>query len=303
MNHKLTWGVLASSLVLAAGTPAEAQRRELQQVAADVRMLQEQTQQLQNALGALNEALKAINARIDDTQGATRKGFADQKLQSDQMAGDLRIVRERVDDSNVRITSLSQEVEALRLAIPAMAAPAAPTDPFASGAPGTTGAPLPMPTGPTGPATAAGTSPAPVPPPAVAPAPVATGLSPQRLYDTAWADYTAGQWDLAIEGFNTYIRTFPRNDAADNAQYYIGESYYADGKFPEAVDAFNRVISSYPRSDVMPNAYYTRGLVLERMNQPDRARESYDFAVKNFTDSDAGRLAKQRLDALNRRQQ
>jgi tol-pal system protein YbgF len=301
MNHKLTWGVLASSLVLAAGTPAEAQRRELQQVAADVRMLQEQTQQLQNALGALNDALKAINARIDDTQGATRKGFADQKLQSDQMAGDLRIVRERVDDSNVRITSLSQEVEALRLAIPAMAAPAAPTDPFAAGAPGTPGTVTPN--GPSGPATVGGTTPSPVVPPSAAPPPVATGLSPQRLYDTAWADYTAGQWDLAIEGFNTYIRTFPRNDAADNAQYYIGEGYYADGQFAEAVDAFNRVISTYPRSDVMPNAYYKRGLVLERMNQPDRARESYDFAVKNFTDSDAGRLAKQRLDALNRRQQ
>jgi tol-pal system protein YbgF len=298
MNHKLTWGVLASSLVLAAGTPAEAQRRELQQVAADVRMLQEQTQQLQNALGALNDALKAINARIDDTQGATRKGFADQKLQSDQMAGDLRIVRERVDDSNVRITSLSQEVEALRLAIPAMAAPVAPsvTDPLAPGAPdpGTSAG---------APGAGGGTTPAPAVPPAVAPPPVATGLSPQRLYDTAWADYTAGQWDLAIEGFNTYIRTFPRNDAADNAQYYIGESYYADGKFSEAVDAFNRVIATYPRSDVMPNAYYKRGLVLERMNQPDRARESYEFAVKNFTDSDAGRLAKQRLDALNRRQQ
>jgi tol-pal system protein YbgF len=292
MNHRLTWSALASALVLAGGSPAEAQRRELQQVAADVRMLQEQTQQLQNALGALNDALKAINARIDDTQGAMRKGFADQKLQSDQMAGDLRIVRERVDDSNVRITSLSQEVEALRLAIPAMTAPAPVTDPLAPGAPDAA-----LPAGAPGPPAPGVASTPTAPPP-----PVASGLSPQRLYDTAWADYTAGQWDLAIEGFNTYIRTFPRNDAADNAQYYIGESYYADGKFNEAVDASNRVIATYPKSDVLPNAYYKRGLVLERMNQPDRARESYEFAVKNFTDADAGRLAKQRLDALNRRQ-
>jgi tol-pal system protein YbgF len=219
----------------------------------------------------------------------TRKGFADQKLQSDAVASDLRIVRERVDDSNVRITALSQEVEALRLAVPTlMSTPASATEPAPSPSePSTTPAP--------------GVTPTPsVPTPATPVVPAATGLSPQRLYDTAWADYTAGQWDLAVEGFTTYIRTFPRNDAADNAQYYIGESYYSDGRFPDAIDAFTRVISGYPKSDVLPNAYYKRGLVHERLNQPDRARESYEMAVRTFPDTDAGRLARQRLDALNR---
>ena len=202
------------------------------------------------------------------------------------------VVRERVDDSNVRITSLSQEVEALRLAIPTMMTPATgPTDPAAVGAGAAAAGEPAAPAGATVPA---------VPAPATPVVPAATGLSPQRLYDTAWADYTAGQWDLAIEGFTTYIRTFPRNDAADNAQYYIGESYYSDGRFGEAVEAFTRVISGYPKSDVLPNAYYKRGLVHERLNQPDRARESYELAVKSFADTDAGRLARQRLDALNR---
>ena len=66
------------------------------------------------------------------------------------------------------------------------------------------------------------------------------------------------------------------------------------------VDAFGRLISTYPRSDVAGQAYYKRGLVYERMNQPDRAREAYDYLVKTLGDTDAGRLAKQRLDALNR---
>lgn len=288
-------GVMALALLLAMAGPAAAQKRELQQMAADVRMLQEQVQLLQNALGALDEALRGLNGRLDEQQSTTRKGFADQKLQSDAVSSDLRIVRERVDDSNVRITSLSQEVEALRLAIPTMLTPAAgATDPSAPGAGTPTPAEPGAATAPTGTPTAAA-------PAATTPVvPAATGLSPQRLYDTAWADYTAGQWDLAIEGFTTYIRTFPRNDAADNAQYYIGESYYSDGRFAEAVEAFTRVISGYPKSDVLPNAYYKRGLVHERLNQPDRARESYDLALKSFPDTDAGRLARQRLDALNR---
>ena len=47
-------------------------------------------------------------------------------------------------------------------------------------------------------------------------------------------------------------------------------------------------------------AHYKRAFCYEKMNQPDRAREGYEFVIKAQPDSDAGRLAKQRLDSLNR---
>ncbi|MEP7116747.1 MAG: tetratricopeptide repeat protein [Acidobacteriota bacterium] len=281
-------------LIVGGATPALAQRREMQQMAADIRILQEQTQLLQNALVTLTDTLKAVNTRIDEQTGLNRKAFADGKLQSDAMGGDLRVVRERVDDTNVRITSLSQEVEALRLAIPPMATMSVPTDTASVGIPGSPSdqmagtAPVP-----------AGAAPAATASPAAPAGPIAAG-SPARVYDTAWADYTAGNFDLAIEGFNGYVRSFPRSEFADNAQYYVGESYFQRGKLAEAVDAFGRVISTYPKSDVVGQAYYKRGLCYERLNQPDRAREAYDYVVKTLGDSDVSRLAKQRLDALNR---
>ncbi len=285
---------VVAGLVVGGAVPAFAQRREMQQMAADIRILQEQTQLLQNALIGLTDVLKAVNVRIDEQTGTSRKAAADAKLQADAMGGDLRVVRERVDDTNVRITSLSQEVEALRLAIPPTATMMVPvTDPALAGVPGD-GASAQVPGTPVG-----GPIPAATPPPLTAPGPVTAG-SPMRLYDTAWADYTAGNYDLAIEGFNGYVRSFPRSEFADNAQYYVGESFFQRGKLAEAVDAFGRVISTYPKSDVVGQAYYKRGMCYERLSQPDRARESYDIVVKTFADTDAGRLAKQRLDALNR---
>lgn len=292
--------VTALRVVLVAGvgvvltaSPAAAQRRELQQMAADIRILQEQTQLLQNALTTLTDAVKAVNTRIDEQTGVTRKTFADAKLQADAMGGDIRVVRERVDDTNVRITSLSQEVEALRDSIANMSVPAASggVEPSAAGTPAEPGAVEPG---------APGGAPAPGSAPTPGGATPTTTVSPTRLYDMAWADYTAGNYDLAIEGFSSYVRTFPRSEFADNAQYYIAQSQFLRGKFPEAVDAFNRVITTYPKSDVIGHAYYNRGLAFERMNQPDRARDSYDFLVKTLGETDAGRLAKQRLDALNR---
>lgn len=284
---------LVAGLLALPAAPALAQRRELQQMAADIRILQEQTQLLQNALTALTDALKAVNTRIDEQTGVTRKTFADAKLQADTMGSDIRVVRERVDDTNVRITALSQEVDSLRSAIASMPVGGAPsTDPMAAG--GTAD--------PAAPVAPGGTTPAPVAAPTPT-APAAGGpnaLSPSRLYDLAWADYTAGNYDLAVEGFSSYVRSFPRSEFADNAQYYIGESYLQRGKLAEAVDAFGRVISTYPKSDVAGQAYYKQGLCYERMNQPDRARQAYDYLVKNLGETDAGRLAKQRLDALNR---
>src|SRR5688572_23691171 len=141
------WG-LGLAWVLVVVSPAAAQSRREMQMMADIRMLQEQTQQLQQQLLAavdqLSATLKAINARVDEQAVATRKSFADQKLAVDQFGTDLRIVRERIDENTVRITSLSQEIEALRLAIPQfpITTPGAPLDPNAPPtAPGATATP------------------------------------------------------------------------------------------------------------------------------------------------------------------
>ena len=74
------------------------------------------------------------------------------------------------------------------------------------------------------------------------------------LWDRVYAVYTAGQWDLAVEGFQSYIRTFPTSPQADDAQLYIGHALYSAGKYPEAVTALQRVISTYPQSDSVPTA-------------------------------------------------
>jgi tol-pal system protein YbgF len=279
-------------LMVVGAAPAAAQNRRELQMMADLRMLQEQNQQLQVSLAQLTDALatavKALGGRLDDQNTQTRKAFADQTLKIDQFVSDLRVVREGLSDTNVKIGQLSQEVEALRLAIPQYPPPMAiaPADP---GTPPATATPATEP-GVTPPA-ATSTQPA---------APLPPGTSPQRLYDTAWADYTAGQWDLCISGFDTYLRAFPRSAQADLAQYYIGECNFQDGKHQEAVQAFNTVIANYPKGQSVAPAYYKRGMALTELGQVERARDSFESVIKLFPDSDAARLAKQSLDRLNR---
>jgi tol-pal system protein YbgF len=293
MTNKVSLAVLGVAIAIAVVTPADAANKEHQQLMADLRMLQEQAQLLQNTLGALTssvtttlaatvtssmaDAFKPLNARLDDQMNVSRKALADQKLVVDNLSNDVRVIREKLDDNNVRIGSLMQEVESLRQALQQM------PPPRAAGAE---------------PARSAASAPTAPPPP---PAPIPGGLSPQKLWDAAYADYTAGQYDLAVQGFEMYIKSFPKSDMTDNAQVSIGNAYLNDGKAEKALEAYEKAIRSYANADSIPDAYYKKGLALQNLKDLEGARQAWEYCVKTFPDSDAGRQAKQRLDQLLRR--
>jgi tol-pal system protein YbgF len=272
---------LTLALIYVALTPATpaAADREHQQIMADLRMLQEQTQQLQALMNDLGEALKAVNSRIEDQTSLERKAFADGKVQMDTMSGDLRIVREKVDETNVRLGTITQELESIRDAIPQPGAPMVPSliDP-STGVP-TTADPT------------AGPTPSATPPP---------GLQPQRLWQSSYGDYMTGNYVLAVEGFESYIRYFPKSPQAPEAQLYIGEALFLDKKYAEAVAAYDRVVANYAGTSSVPTAYYKRGLSLEQLKETDRARESYETVIKQFADSHQAQLARQALERMSR---
>src|SRR5512139_3595208 len=112
--------VLVLSLLIVAtviSMPATGANREHQQLMAEIRMLEEHSLQLQSDIAAVTAALKAVSAKLDEQAGTTRRAFADQKVLADNVASDLRVIREKVDDNNVRVGSLSQELEAIRQAV------------------------------------------------------------------------------------------------------------------------------------------------------------------------------------------
>jgi len=247
-------------------------------------MLQEQQQQLQQMMGALAETLKTVSTKIDDQTATNRKAFADQKLQIDSVADGVRVLREKADDTNVRLSTVSQELEAVRQAMSSMPAqvppPAAGAEPSPTGEPGATPTTAPVPTTPPG---------------------SAPFISPQRMYDNAYSDYAGGQFDIAIQGFNAYIASFPKSDKADDAQLNIGNAYYGAGKQREAVEAYQKVISNYANSDSVPVAYYKLGVTYTDLKQPDLARRAFETVMQKYPAAPEAFLAKQRLDALNRK--
>ena len=274
--------IAVSSLVVAlslAAVPARAADKTHQQILAEIRMLQEQQSQLTRTLSGLVETLKTVTTKIDDQASVNRKTSADQKLLIDGIADNVRILREKADDTNVRLSSMTQELESMRHAISSMPAPST----IATGAP----------TSPTDPDAPPVTTPTPAGPP--------PSVSPDKAYSAAFSDFTAGQYDLAIQGFEFYLRTFPKSVRAPEAQLNIGNSHYAQGKFSDAAAAFQKVISDYAQSDSVPTAFYKLGLSYEGLKQIDLAKKAYETAIQRFPTAFDTQLARQRLDALNRK--
>lgn len=265
----------AAAVVLAMAVPVRAQNREHLQMAAELRMMQEQQQQLGLAISQLADALKALNTRLDDSNNATRKGFADQKIAIDGMADNLRAIRERTDDTNVRIGTLREEIDALSRTVTTLGQSSQAAPPIDPNAP-------PPPAGVTPPT----------------PVPSTAGLSPTRMYQEAFADYAAGQYRSALEGFEQFIRAFPTSEMADNAQFFIGETQFAQMRFGDAITAYNAVIQNYPTGDQVPNALYKRGLAQRQLGQTEAARASWELAVQKFPGTEGANLSKQKLDGL-----
>jgi tol-pal system protein YbgF len=279
MKMRMTGAILGAALTLAFAAPAAAADKETRQMMADIRILQEQSQQLQNLIASMTEAIKAVNSRIDEQTSANRKLFADQKLVIDTLANDVRVVREKVDDNNVRVGSLGQELDALRQSVTALGTvrPPAPD-----------GDPAAVPGGdPSAAAAASAPSGA-----------AAVGASPQKLLDSALADYYAGQYDLAILGFESYVKTFPQSPQASYAQLHIGISQMQLGKYEPAIAAFDVVIRNYPRSNEVADAYVRKGTALKTLRQTDEARQAFELVIKNYPDSVAATVAQQRLQEL-----
>jgi peptidoglycan-associated lipoprotein len=100
---------------------------------------------------------------------------------------------------------------------------------------------------------------APNSPPAASPS---LAASPRQIWDAAYSDYTSGNYDLAVLGFEAYIRNFPKSDSADDAQVLVCAAYLADKKYEKAVEACDTAIRTYPNGNAIPDAYFRKGLAL-----------------------------------------
>lgn len=121
--------------------------------------------------------------------------------------------------------------------------------------------------------------------------------------DAAAADYRAavelvkaGKHDEAVAALRAFLNANPRHDYADNAQYWLGESFYAHKDYPHALAEFRATIETYPRGNKVPDALLKVGYCYGAMGQADKAHAVLEQVVNLYPNSEPAALASKRLE-------
>jgi tol-pal system protein YbgF len=118
------------------------------------------------------------------------------------------------------------------------------------------------------------------------------------LYDRAFAAYSRRDYQTAISQFQEFLSAFPSSDLADNAFYWIGESYYGKEDFERGIASFLKLVDRYPHGNKVPDALFKIGLSYSRLQSREKAIEFLTRVMDNYPFSSAAEKAKIKLDQL-----
>ncbi len=116
-------------------------------------------------------------------------------------------------------------------------------------------------------------------------------ISPTETYLKAFGDYASGRYNQSIEGFQTFLKHFPSNNYAGNAQFWLGECYYKLGQYARSVQEFQKVVDNYPLSGKAPDALLRMAPALRQLNQYENARQVLQTLQQRYPNSAAARKA------------
>ena len=255
----------------------------MRQIESDLDDIQQQLWKIQKENATLTEQVKEISG--SDLAAEVTSGPAAGELQIRLHAAerDLEMLRSRAADNEQRLSAVVQDLRATREALQSLIASFPDVD--------TTGS-EPSGFG----AVADDAMPAPVPVPV--PQGGVPALPNDDLYRQGRADYTKGNYSLALQELIEFVDRFPESALADDAQYLIGEVHFSQQQYPEAIEAFDRVIDDYGDSNVAGSAHYKKGLSLLARNRTADAVVQFQYVINNYPRSDEARNARERLESL-----
>lgn len=125
-------------------------------------------------------------------------------------------------------------------------------------------------------------------------------LDPRKIYNAAYYDVIKGNYKMAIEGFEEYLKENPRTGLSDNAVYWIGECYYIQKDYPGAQQAFSRLIKDYPKSEHLASAKLKLGMSLYNQRYKTKAKQYFQDVVQEYPGTEEANQAAEMLQRYNR---
>jgi tol-pal system protein YbgF len=123
-------------------------------------------------------------------------------------------------------------------------------------------------------------------------------LSEEGIYRTAKQAFDQGDFELARERFQKLIKTYPKSNNADNAQFWIGEIYYQEKWYEKAILEYQKVIENYPNGNKVQSSLLKQGFSFFNLGDKANARLIFTELIKKYPKSNEAEIARKKLKGL-----
>lgn len=114
-------------------------------------------------------------------------------------------------------------------------------------------------------------------------------------YTKALKLYEKGDYPGTRKEFEKFLKEFPTSNLADNAQFWIGDSYYAQQRYKEAINAYQLVQDNYPNGNKVPAAILQQANAWSKMGDNTAARILYQRVTERYPNTPEAASAANKL--------
>ncbi|NQT70210.1 MAG: tol-pal system protein YbgF [Desulfobacteraceae bacterium] len=123
-------------------------------------------------------------------------------------------------------------------------------------------------------------------------------LSADKIYKSAKQAFAQSDFETAREEFQQLLQLYPQSPQADNAQFWLGETYYREKWYEKAILEYQKVIEKYPKGNKVPASLLKQGLAFFSLGDKANTRLILTELVKKYPKSNEAKIAKQKLKKL-----
>ena len=114
-------------------------------------------------------------------------------------------------------------------------------------------------------------------------------------YEAALNQFKAGKYKEAAAGFGAFVQKYPDSSLAPNAQYWLGNAWYAQRDCKRAIEAQSLVTTKYAESAKAPDAWLAISTCQQEMGNPTGAKRSLETVIAKYPSAPAADTARERL--------
>ncbi len=115
-------------------------------------------------------------------------------------------------------------------------------------------------------------------------------------YEAAYNAFKDKNYKEARKKFEVFIKEFPKDKLAENAQFWIAETYYAEKDFEGAILAYETLLKKYPKSEKTPAALLKQGLSFIEIGDKKTGKVILEQLIERYPDSKEAKIAKKNME-------